>query len=81
MSEIKNSLLDQLTNLGNPSIKIIDANYQNKGELLLKHEHFGKNLKKDYALETLKNLQKLWNKPVHILTSTNDSKKLWSSDL
>ena len=36
---VKEKLLFQLTNFGNPLIRVIDANYGNRGELLLEHTH------------------------------------------
>ncbi|TWW09319.1 stage V sporulation protein R, partial [Planctomyces bekefii] len=37
--EIKKRLLHQLTNFGQPIIKVIDGNFRNRGELLLRHDH------------------------------------------
>ena len=51
--EVKEKLLFQLTNFGNPFIYVEDANYENRGELLLRHEHRGVDLRPDYARETL----------------------------
>ena len=36
---MKEKLLFQLTNSGNPFIYVEDANYENRGELLLAHDH------------------------------------------
>ena len=66
--KLKAKLLQQLTNFGQPVIDVIDANYENKGELLLSHRHDGMDLKDDYAKETLKNLQSLWRRPVNLVT-------------
>ena len=57
--EVKTELLNGLTNIGNPIIKVIDSNYNNSGQLVLKHKFCGKNLRKDYAMETLKNIYSL----------------------
>ncbi len=35
--EVKEKLLFQLTNFGDPYIHVVDANYGNRGELLLEH--------------------------------------------
>ena len=53
-SRIKEKLLFQLTNVGNPFIYVEDANYENRGELLLRHEHRGVDLRVDYARETMR---------------------------
>ncbi len=71
--EIKSRLLDQLTNFSNPIIKVVDGNYKNRGELLLEHDYQAMGLKKDYAIETLKNLFKVWGRPVHVLTIQDKS--------
>ena len=67
-AEIKTELLDALTNFGQPIIDVVDGNFRNRGELLLKHNHQGKDLKLDWALETLSNLFKVWNRPVNLST-------------
>jgi len=59
--KVKQRLLLQLTNLGQPLIEIVDANHRNRGELLLRHHFDGIELKHDYARHTLKNLQSLWD--------------------
>ncbi|HEY3594932.1 MAG TPA: SpoVR family protein, partial [Polyangiaceae bacterium] len=64
--QIKDKLLFQLTNAGNPFIYVEDANFENRGELLLKHEHQGVDLRADYAKETLRSLARLWKRPVSI---------------
>jgi len=61
---IKQQLLTQLTNFGQPFIYVVDGNHENKGELLLKHRHEGVDLRYDWARETLRNLRTLWSRPV-----------------
>ena len=70
--EIKRRLLFQLTNFGQPVIDVIDANYQNKGELYLLHRHEGVDLDIPYAQDTLRALYTLWGRPVHIETRVED---------
>ena len=65
---IKDKLLFQLTNAGNPFIYVEDANFENRGELLLKHEHQGVDLRADYAKETLRSLVRIWKRPVSLAT-------------
>jgi stage V sporulation protein R len=65
---IKERLLFGLTNFGKPWIYVVDGNYRNRGELLLKHKHEGMDLKLDYASETLRNIQAIWGRPVHLST-------------
>jgi stage V sporulation protein R len=67
--KVKKQLLFQLTNLGRPIIVVEDGNYKNRGELLLRHKYNGAELKTSYANDTLVNLHKLWNRPVHVETA------------
>jgi stage V sporulation protein R len=66
--KVKEKLLFQLTNSGNPFIFVDDANHDNRGELRLVHEHDGLDLKVDYAREVLRSLQRIWKRPVLIRT-------------
>ncbi|MBI2345846.1 MAG: SpoVR family protein [Deltaproteobacteria bacterium] len=74
--KIKRQMLFELTNFGYPIIVVSDANYGNRGELLLKHEHEGVDLREDYARETLKGLVKLWRRPVGIETLVDGAPKV-----
>jgi stage V sporulation protein R len=78
--EIKSQLLSQLTNFGQPIIDVIEGNYKNRSELLLKHRHEGTDLKHEYTLETLKNLFKIWQRPVHLETTIEDVPRRISFD-
>ena len=78
--KVKQRLLFQLTNLGQPVIQVVDGNYRNKGELLLKHQYESIELKQDYARETLRNVQKIWGRPVTLLTVVDDKSRLISFD-
>ncbi len=78
--EVKAMLLKQLTNFGQPMIYVEEANYKNRGELLLWHKHDGQDLKLDYARETLSNLSALWSRPVHIRTISDNKNVIWSHD-
>ena len=77
---IKEKLLNSLTNFGQPLIRVEDANYLNRGELYLIHDHDGVDLKIDEAKETLTNLYKVWARPVHIETILDEIKILLSYD-
>lgn len=71
--DIKKKLLFSLTNNGQPIIRVEDANYRNRGELLLRHQHEGYDLKLDYARDTLENIYRIWDRPVHIDTVVGDT--------
>jgi len=77
---VKAQLLFQLTNHGQPFIYVTEANYRNRGELFLLHEHEGIDLKIDWAKETLRNLQKLWQRPVHLQTLVEGKGRVLSFD-
>lgn len=72
---IKNQFLSQITNFGQPRIKVVDGNFRNRGEMLLHHLHEGVDLKHDHTVETMKNLQKIWGRPVHIETIVENVKR------
>jgi stage V sporulation protein R len=78
--EVKEKLLFQLTNFGQPFISIEDANYNNRGELYLKHRHEGVDLQMDYARDTLRNLYKLWTRPISLETLVDERRRLLSFD-
>lgn len=65
---IKEKLLHQLTNFGQPVIEVVDANWDNRAELMLVHKHDGVDLKIDDARYTLMNVQSLWRRPVNLYT-------------
>jgi stage V sporulation protein R len=78
--KIKDRLLFQLTNFGQPIIRVKDGNYRNRGELYLQQEHFGIDLKLDHAQDTLRHLHCLWTRPVHLETSVDGRTTLLSFD-
>jgi stage V sporulation protein R len=77
---VKRQLLASLTNLGRPQIAVRDGNYRNRGELFLDHTYSGVELQLDYAKDTLCNLQRLWNRPVHLETVLEDARTVISFD-
>ncbi|WP_144998495.1 SpoVR family protein [Polystyrenella longa] len=78
--KIKQQLLTSLTNHSRPIIRVEEGNYRNRGELYLKHEYHGVELKPDDAEATLENLQKLWGRPVHIESIMDDKRAILSFD-
>ncbi len=77
---IKSRLLQSLTNLGQPFIEVVDANFQNRAELLLQHRYERVELDKNYASDTLTNLQRIWKRPVHIRSFLEEKPVLLSYD-
>ncbi len=79
-AEIKEKLLRELTNFGQPRIHVEDANYRNRGELVLRHQHDGLDLKVDEAHATLESLFRIWTRPVHVETVVERRRVLLSFD-
>ncbi len=78
--QIKQQLLNSLTNHSRPFIYVVDANHRNRGELYLLHKYMGIELKQDYAQDSLRNLHMLWQRPVHIETVIDDKPAVISFD-
>jgi stage V sporulation protein R len=78
--KIKQRLLHSLTNFGKPWIYVVDGNYRNRGELLLRHQHNGVDLRLDHAADTLANIQFIWNRPVHLQTLVDGKPTFLSFD-
>jgi stage V sporulation protein R len=78
--EIKENILSVLTNCGSPVIKIEDDNFNNRGELLLKHYKYKKDLDRSACEDALKNLAIIWSKPVHLQTIAQNQEKIYSSN-
>ena len=77
---VKEQLLRALTNHGRPFIYVLDGNHKNRGELYLKHEFHGTELRKDYANDTLEHLCRIWSRPVHIETVIDEKPQVISFD-
>jgi stage V sporulation protein R len=77
---LKQKLLFMLTNFGQPTISVQDANYENRGALLLKHHYEGIELKLDEARDTIKNLYAVWKRPIYVETIIDDTPRLLSFD-
>lgn len=77
---IRQQLLLQLTNHGRPVIRVEDANFENRSELLLTHDYQGIELDLGYARDTLRNLARIWGRPVHVRTTFGEKEKLLSHD-
>ncbi len=78
--KVKQRLLFSLTNHGRPFIYVGDGNYKNRGELLLRHEYNGIELRMDRAVDTLANVQAIWSRPVHLQTIVDNKPVLISHD-
>lgn len=79
-NDVKHKILGQLTNLGHPSIQVVDGNFENRSELLLEHMHAGVDLDVQYARDTLRNLYTVWTRPVNLLTKMEDRPVIYTYD-
>lgn len=81
--KVKKSILDSLTNGGQPVVVVEDGNYDNRGELLLKHIHPGgedQDLKMDWARDCLRSLHALWKRPTLLLTEVEGKQMMMRYD-
>ncbi|HBI45281.1 MAG TPA: SpoVR family protein [Planctomycetales bacterium] len=78
--KVKQRLLFSLTNFGKPWIYVVDGNFRNRGELLLRHQHNGVDLRLDQASDVLTNLQAIWSRPVHLQTLVEGKPTMLSFD-
>jgi stage V sporulation protein R len=86
--EVKEKLLQELSWGGLPQIELVADDHEGRGELLLVHQHEGRDLQLASAGETLKGIAEVWGKPVHLATMeegqarmlTSDGKQVKSSD-
>lgn len=65
---IRDILIRQHSTLGIPHIEITDADFRNRGELLLEHRHEGVGLDSEYARGTLTQIAMLWGRPCTVRT-------------
>jgi len=77
---IKKKLLFQLTNLGQPIMSVVDANHNNRGELLLSHLFEGVEMQPDYMQDTMKNMYAIWSRPVAVATVMDGEPKIVTFD-
>lgn len=77
---IKAKLLFHMANFGQPIIKVLDGNFENRGELLIGHVWEGVDMQPDYLNETLKNLFHVWGRPVNLATVMDGEGHLYRFD-
>jgi stage V sporulation protein R len=77
---VRDAVLRSLTHLGRPHVTVVDGNGRNRGELHLVHRHEGVDLEIEASLTTLKNLFKIWTRPVLLETQVEGKGKVLSFD-
>jgi stage V sporulation protein R len=65
---VRDALVASMTNFGHPYIVVEDGDYRGNHELYLRHCMEGNELDMDYAQRTLRYVQRLWGRPVHLET-------------
>jgi stage V sporulation protein R len=66
--DVKKKLMLRFTNFGKPTVTVMDANYENRNELLLAHHYNGVMLDIRQAQQTLERVFELWGRPVNLKT-------------
>jgi stage V sporulation protein R len=75
---VKQTLLYQITNMGQPFVYVVDGNYLDRGELYLAHEFSGLEVDAARTADVMKALRALWGRPVHVQARINDEMILMS---
>src|SRR4029453_12495484 len=78
--KIKQRLLFGLTNFGKPWIYVVDGNFRNRGELLLRHQFNGVELRLDQAADVLANIQFICGRAVNLQTIVDNKPTMLSYD-
>jgi stage V sporulation protein R len=78
--KVRDGIVGEMTNFGNPVILVEDADYRRNRELYMKHSYEGRPLDMPYAEKTLQYIYRLWGRPVHIETVIDDDPTLISYD-
>jgi len=78
--KVRDGLVDEMTNFGNPLIVVDNADHRRSRELYLVHRHEGRDLDPPYAEKTLAYVQQIWGRPVHLETVLNSDRVLFSHD-
>ena len=76
--QIKETLLHRISNMGQPIIYVVDGNYLNRGELYLAQQWNGLDIEIATAVEVLKNVRRLWGRPVHLQVRIDDEQRLFT---
>lgn len=78
--QVRDEMVEGMTNFGVPVIRVEDGDYERRGELYLKHAHDGKNIDTEYAERVLRAIHRLWGRPVHLETIVEDEPTRLSFD-
>ncbi|MDP2945930.1 MAG: SpoVR family protein [bacterium] len=74
VDKVRKKLLFERTHHGQPIIELVDANYEMRGEMYLKHLHEGMDIHVATMREVMKILFESWQKPIHLETIITEDK-------
>lgn len=77
---IRDQLVYSRVNGGFPYLVVQDGNYEDNGELYLKHMYEGSELDLKYVERTLPYVHKLWGRTIHLETTMEDKTVLFTFD-
>lgn len=75
---VRDAIVNSLTNCGYPYIVVLDGDFNKRGELYLKHIYEGAELDVVYLEKTLPHVFTLWGRPAHLETVLDDKPVLFS---
>ncbi|ABO50522.1 SpoVR family protein [Desulforamulus reducens MI-1] len=78
--KVRDHLVYSMTNSGFPVIMVENGDYEQRGELYLKHAFEDRELDIKYLEKTLVHIFNLWNRPVYIETEIDNKAALFSFD-
>ena len=77
---VRDSIVASMTNFGRPYLVIEDGDYKGNRELYIRHQFEGQELDQRYAEMTLRQVERLWGRTVHLETVVDEQTVVWSSD-
>ena len=77
---VRDSLLRNVGMATVPVIRIVDADFCHNRVLLLRHEHDGRDLQREYLEKTLSYVHRLWDRQVLLETTVSGKKVTFSFD-
>ncbi len=77
---VRDGIINNLTNGGNPYLVVEDGDYKGNGHLFIKHRHEGVDLDTYYLEKTLPYVYRLWGKTVHLDTILEGHPIIFSFD-
>jgi stage V sporulation protein R len=78
--QVRDEMVDGMTNFGVPIIRVEDGDFNRHGELYLRHAYDGKALDAEYSQRVLHAIYRLWGRPVHLETRSDDRIRVLSYD-